>query len=357
MNIENTAYNQSRRDDRVSRRTSNLVPSRYVFILTNKCNLACSFCFQDRTGLPNAMKTEDWIATIDKLPDGSHITLTGGEPLAFKGFEEVFNYACKRHSVNIISNGVLLNKRYADLFLSQPKLLTLSISIDTIGNLNRDVKQLWYEKMLDVLKYIKEKKRKSRNFDLVIDAKTVVVEENIEDLPKIYEHCVNELFIDSHSIQFLKGSPIQHADKMFVFDDIFKEGEPYMYENIEGLANSILELSRLSTITGVPSYSHPSWFSKTETLEEILAIIKNEVNIDKFTPAKYQKCGSPWESAHINADGKLFPCLAVDFGDIRNFENLEDMFHKGMGKQFRDIIFKCGSVNACNRCGYLLLEE
>ena len=28
--------------------TENLLPRRYVLVLTNLCNLACSFCFQER---------------------------------------------------------------------------------------------------------------------------------------------------------------------------------------------------------------------------------------------------------------------------------------------------------------------
>ena len=28
--------------------SGNLMPRRYVFVLTNLCNLSCSFCFQER---------------------------------------------------------------------------------------------------------------------------------------------------------------------------------------------------------------------------------------------------------------------------------------------------------------------
>ena len=55
----------------------NLLPHRYVFILTNKCNLACTFCFQERKTNPNRMNTDDWLRLIDQIPSQSRITLTG----------------------------------------------------------------------------------------------------------------------------------------------------------------------------------------------------------------------------------------------------------------------------------------
>ena len=66
------------------------MPRRYVFVLTNLCNLACTFCFQERKKRKDRMETEDWIKVIDQIPKNSRITLTGGEPLVFKGFDEIF---------------------------------------------------------------------------------------------------------------------------------------------------------------------------------------------------------------------------------------------------------------------------
>ena len=33
-------------------KTDNILPRRYVFVLTNLCNLACDYCFQVRKKLP-----------------------------------------------------------------------------------------------------------------------------------------------------------------------------------------------------------------------------------------------------------------------------------------------------------------
>ena len=68
--------------------SKNLLPHRYVFILTNLCNLACTFCFQERKKRADRMSTENWLELIKQVPKGSRITLTGGEPLVYKDFEK-----------------------------------------------------------------------------------------------------------------------------------------------------------------------------------------------------------------------------------------------------------------------------
>ena len=37
-----------------------IFPHRYVLVLTNKCNLRCSFCFQDKSHLPGSLDYEGW---------------------------------------------------------------------------------------------------------------------------------------------------------------------------------------------------------------------------------------------------------------------------------------------------------
>ena len=100
----------------------NLMPKRYCLVLTNLCNLACDFCYQIRTKQKNSLNSKDWIKLIKELPENSRVTLTGGEPLVFKNFREVFSEAVKRHECNLICNGLLLTEEIIDLLLSEKNL-------------------------------------------------------------------------------------------------------------------------------------------------------------------------------------------------------------------------------------------
>ena len=68
----------------------NIMPRRYVLVLTNLCNLKCTFCFQERKKRPDRMYTDDWLNVLNQIPKNSRITLTGGEPTLYKDFEMLF---------------------------------------------------------------------------------------------------------------------------------------------------------------------------------------------------------------------------------------------------------------------------
>ena len=119
-------------------------PKRYCYVLTNLCNLACNFCFQDRKKQNGAMTGDDWIKLTNELPDGSRVTLTGGEPVVFKDFKRVFDHVAKKFECNMITNGILLNEELIDFLLTYKKFKVLSISIDN--------KKIQLGKMLTLVK-------------------------------------------------------------------------------------------------------------------------------------------------------------------------------------------------------------
>ena len=65
--MQNTKYYKQREDSRDQNYISDKPPNRVVAILTNKCNLKCYFCFQDRKILQKAISYQDWIDFIDNL--------------------------------------------------------------------------------------------------------------------------------------------------------------------------------------------------------------------------------------------------------------------------------------------------
>ena len=83
---------------------------------------------------------------------------------------------------------------------------------------------LWDRKDAKVRSLSGGQKRKVELGDpnCMIDSKTVVLDENAEDLFDIHKYCVEDLQCDTHSFQFLKGSPILGCDFMYKFDSIFE---------------------------------------------------------------------------------------------------------------------------------------
>ena len=78
--------------------------------------------------------------------------------------------------------------------------------------------------------------------------------------------------------------------------------------------------------------------------------ILNEIEHKK---ENFKPCAQPWSSVHINVDGTVFPCLAIPMGNIQD-NKISDIIWGAEFKKFRDTMKSCGTVEACNRCGWLI---
>lgn len=353
--MKNTDYHQARVDYSLESFQNDSIPRRYCLVLTNKCNLSCDFCFQHRRTLNGALNRDNWIHVIENvLPRGSHITLTGGEPLVFRGFKEVFVRANQLHTTNIISNGTRFNPELMELFATTENFQVLSISIDTVGNINRDVKIEQYQEMVRMLSLY----RNLREFDGPrLDAKTVVTDDNAADLVDIFEHCANDLMVDSMSFQMLKGSPIQHADQCFDFSSIYNDPTPHIYSDPELIFSQFAKIQEKLKSVSIGVYTHPNIFDFSLTDDNSLARFVEELSSEKHEAGRYDVCRAPWESMHINANGDTFPCLAIKTGNILDVEDVGILYGSGVGQRFREQLRNCGTFPACSRCGYLKVNR
>ena len=80
------------------------------------------------------------------------------------------------------------------------------------------------------------------------------------------------------------------------------------------------------------------------------------LNNKKHDPKHFSTCRAPWASVHINVDGNLFPCMAIPMGNVKR-NKLSEIIFSNEFKKFRNIIKQKGTVNGCNRCGWLKSKE
>ena len=80
------------------------------------------------------------------------------------------------------------------------------------------------------------------------------------------------------------------------------------------------------------------------------------LNNKNHEPKHFSTCYAPWGCVYINVDGNLFPCMAVPLGNVKTSKLSEIIFSKE-SKKFRDLIRAKGTLNGCNRCGYLKPKE
>lgn len=351
----NTIYFEKRLKARVKESNLNKksMPYRYVFVLTNACNLRCSFCFQEKKPIKGSLQLKDWANIASQLPKGSHITLTGGEPLMFRGFKELISSFRDDITFNVITNGLLLDENITDYLLDQSGLRVLSCSIDDIGNKSRDFTDEMWKKLVSNLTYFRNKKIYA-DPNIVFDTKTVVHGGNIEGIIPMAKFASEKLLTDTHMFMFLKGSPMQHSDLMFEYVNAFKENKGFENYDIPKLIGEIGKLRKLiknGLIKNTKFFLHPKYVDLYS--DKCLSIIEDLLDKPSHNPQKYNPCRSPWESIHINNDGNVFPCLSFPIGNTKN-QSISQIVSSNEMNQFKSDLEKCGTLPGCKQCGYLV---
>ena len=96
---------------------------------------------------------------------------------------------------------------------------------------------------------------------MLLDAKTVVLDDNSDDLFEIYKYLVEKLEVDTHSFQILKGSPVQHADIMFPYSDVHNDYEAYEYKKFDKILEQFEKVREYNLKNKRISYIHPEWLN------------------------------------------------------------------------------------------------
>ena len=346
----NSVYKRQLEYAKIAFEKDNVMPRRYVFVITNLCNLKCTFCFQERKKRSDRMSTQDWLNVVEQIPRNSRITLTGGEPLVFENFDKIFVRANENNETNIVTNGLLLDNQKIEKLIYEKNFKILGVSIDTLGNVNRDFKKEQWETLVSQLKEF-VKLRDQRGHEAALDIKTVILDENISDLFDIHKFMMENLKADTHSLQMLKGATIQHSDLMFDFQKINSDYEAYQYKNFDEFINQLNLIKEYDYKHDYKTYLHPSLINlndEKKLKKEDLIYLNNK----KHDPKHFSTCYAPWSSVHINVDGNLFPCMAVSMGNVKKSQ-LEEIIFSSEFKKFKNIIREKGTINGCNRCGWL----
>ncbi len=99
---------------KVIRKDKTIVPIHAQLILTNHCNLNCSFCSCSDRQKSLELDFDEIKKVLDILSErgSKSITITGGgEPLLHPKINEVIDYARKKHlKIGLVTNGILLKR-------------------------------------------------------------------------------------------------------------------------------------------------------------------------------------------------------------------------------------------------------
>jgi radical SAM protein with 4Fe4S-binding SPASM domain len=292
--------------------------------LTSRCNLNCIHCYlgphpgPGRTDLKE-MDTAKVLSVIDEITEAGclNLLLTGGEPLLRKDFSEIYGHA-KRNGmlVTIFSNGTRITDDVVSLFVDLPPR---AVEISLYGA-TEDV----YEAITQVkgsYKRCLQGIRRLLDADIPVELKTMLMTLNSHELLNM-ESMANDLGVK------------------FRFDAA-------IFPKLNGDRSPI-------SLRVPPEDVVAKEFSDEDRYSQW----KDFYHRVESTPARDRlyTCGAGINSFHIDAYGKLKPCLMItsvayslERGDFAT--GWRDVMSLIEEKKPRDA-YKCNSCEKAPLCGY-----
>ena len=323
------------------------IPFRYFLELTYRCNLACPYCYVGNERNKQELTLEEWKNVISQIPFYSIVTLVGGEPLIRKDFIEILEAVSKKvlSKTHVVSNGILINDEIIKAFIKY-RLLLLSVSLDGYGQ-NHDQnrgKEGIFDKIISNLENLKSQKPQQ-----MVDIKTIVLENNLDDLPKLYKMCTDMNF-DFLSISFLRNNNWKqnsHLQESFIPE--FNQNYPIkLYFDMEHFKEVYREIECLSKKSKVKLRFSP----KFEYQKDPIRSIETFFNTHQNTPLSeiYKPCTYPYNNMMINPEGYIYPCLSQKIGNIKD-KPLKELFNSPQYCCFRkNLKASGGTFGACQMC-------
>ena len=328
------------------------IPFRYFFELTYRCNLQCPYCYVGCDRNKQELTTDEWKRVVDQLPFYSIATLVGGEPLIRKDFVEILAYLSKKiwNKVHVVSNGILIDDEIIRAFVRY-KLLLLSVSLDGYGethDLNRGKAGI-FDKIVGNLEKLKSAKPKQ-----MVDIKTIVLENNLDDLPKLYKLC-ERMGFEFLSISFLRNNNWkQNSVLQESFIPEFTANYPIKkYFDMEHFKEVYREIESLKGRTKL------RFSPKFEYSKNPLDAIEKFFDLPEEKPVNeiYKPCTYPYNNMMINPEGFVYPCLSQKIGNVKE-KSLRELFNAPHYCCFRkNLKASGGTFGACQMCCELSLKE
>ena len=139
-------------------------PTYWIWQLTNRCNLECIHCLWEsgpNAAYPDELSPKESLEVCNKIVKMQipYTTLSGGEPLLYPGFWDLFS--CFRNNgveVKIESNGNLISESVADRIAKlEPRSVQISIDGATQRTYSTMRPRGVLEKALNAIKYLSER--------------------------------------------------------------------------------------------------------------------------------------------------------------------------------------------------------
>jgi len=304
-----------------------------------RCNNHCIFC-TDRSPLNSShysdLPFEKWVKLSDPLEYATSLGLYGwGEPLFNPDYEKMFDYVVENFSgieINITTNGILMNGRWTEKFLSYDRL---SINVSLNAATARTYKLLsgtdQFDKIIENIKRIKESGEKRGKVSPEIVLSFVTIKENIAELPD---------FVRLAADLGIKRVVVQ--DLIILHEDLRKHSLTPYADFAKSIFLVALNLAREKGILLIPFV--PVYFLPTDSDAFV-----EDGKLERKSSAGF--CMEPWTNLRISSEGEIKPCCFSDetMGNLYQ-EKLAKIWNGKKYRYFRKYVNSQELPEDCRSC-------
>ncbi len=295
--------------------------------LTNRCNLKCTHCYQEKNQTTDDLKFEEWIAIIDQYDEllntlvlDPNILLCGGEPTVYRHFHEIINYISKKWDtcrIGILTNGILINQSMLERL--DPERIFFQISLEGHDNYSND-KIRGAGTFLKALNAIAQ----LRNNGFTVSVQTVLSKRSAEWIEKMF------VMANDHDIEILNFARLI-SQGQFVYNSNHSDDRPLKPFELKNAYENILKYSKEYNV-------------RTHTDKPLFNLLDNHIG-------GHGQWG--FQGVIVDHKGKLKPSSRIDLvlGDIAT-EGLCNLYmnHPTMQRLRSNNIQECGQCKHRKVC-------
>ncbi len=304
-----------------------------------RCNNRCIFC-TDRSPQSSSrysdLPFEKWVKLSEPLQYATSLGLYGwGEPLFNPDYGKMFDYVVENFrgiEINITTNGILMNEKWAEKFSSYEKL---SINVSLNAATARTYKLLsgtdQFARIIENIKRIKESAGMVDKPAPEIVLSFVTIKENIVELPD---------FIGLAADLGIKRVVVQD---LIILNEELREHSLTPYADF---AKSIflvaLNLAREKGVLIVPFV--PVYFLPTDSDTFV-----QDGRVERKSAAGF--CLEPWTNLRISSEGEIKPCCFSDqiMGDLYE-QKLSEIWNNQKYRDLRREVNSQDPPEDCRKC-------
>ena len=320
------------------------LPDKVMFEPTQRCNLQCKMCFQERAMMANAdeLTCAQITGFFDRNPFLQKVTFIGGEVFIRRDILDLIGHLNHTRDIVICTNGTLIGDAEVNALRRCQRVYTVCISLDGPRDVHESIRSVKgsYDKAIQTIKVLAP--------ILPVTVNIVVQDENLQFIPDMIDLCaslhVKKVKIEMERIYSTEKHARAIAETGLIPSDIpiASEGRARSYspETLQDVLGECLSRGRRS---GLDVFIDPPYLMDNLSACYDSSLLKAEKFICHII-----------DTATVAPNGDLINCIHIrkPFGNILDAP-LDEIWNSEVANTFRRQLLINNLTPLCENCPFM----